>query len=90
MPHLEKFVHTPNGKIIMSMILGLGLASLFRQVCNNYNCVHFVAPALSKIQNKIFAFGDKCISYSYVPMQCPANGNQILPFESGFSSSSFY
>ncbi len=79
----ERFFHTPTGGIIMSVVLGFGLSSLFRQVCNNYNCVHFVAPSLSKIQNKIFAFGNKCISYSYIPTKCPSDTKQILPFESG-------
>jgi hypothetical protein len=83
MSHFEKFFHTSTGRIIMSIVLGFGLSSLFRRVCNNYNCVHFVAPSLNKIQNKIFAFGNKCISYSYVPTKCPSDAHQILPFESG-------
>lgn len=83
MVHFEKFFHTDTGKIIMSIILGFGLSSLFRQVCNNYNCIDFVAPSLSKIQNKIFAFGNQCISYKYVPLKCPSNATTIMPFESG-------
>ncbi len=35
--HLEKFVHTDTGKIIMSVLLGFGLASLFRKVCKINN-----------------------------------------------------
>ena len=31
--HLGKFVHSERGKIIMSILLGFGLASLFRKVC---------------------------------------------------------
>ena len=30
-----KFLHTQTGKIVMSILLGFGLASLFRTVCKN-------------------------------------------------------
>ena len=34
-----KFLHTQTGKIVMSILLGFGLASLFRTVCKNNNCL---------------------------------------------------
>ncbi len=37
--HLSKFFHTTTGKYLMSIILGLGLASLFRKVCKDKNCL---------------------------------------------------
>ena len=51
--HLEKFVNTERGKIIMSILLGFGLASLFRTVCKDKNCLIFHAPPLDKFQDKI-------------------------------------
>ena len=33
--HLGKFVHTETGKYLMSILLGFGLASLFRTVCKH-------------------------------------------------------
>ena len=41
--YLGKFVHTQTGKIIMSILLGFGLASLFRRVCKNKDCIIFHA-----------------------------------------------
>ena len=49
MANLGKFVHTKTGKIIMSIILGLGLASLFRKVCKNYDCIQLYAVPFNKI-----------------------------------------
>ena len=63
--HLGKFVHTETGKYLMSMLLGFGLASLFRTVCKDKQCLIFSAPHLEKIQNKIHKFNNKC--YTYVP-----------------------
>ena len=46
MANLGKFVHTKTGKTIMSIILGLGFASLFRKVCKEYNCIQLYAAPL--------------------------------------------
>ena len=51
--HLGKFVHTETGKYLMSILLGFGLASLFRTVCKDKQCLIFNAPHLDQIQNKI-------------------------------------
>ena len=59
--HFGKFVHTQNGKIIMSMLLGLGLASLFRSVCKGKNCLVFHAPPLDQFKDKIYKNGNKCV-----------------------------
>lgn len=63
--HLGKFVHTETGKYLMSILLGFGLASLFRTVCKDKQCLIFNAPHLDQIQNKIHKFNNKC--YKYVP-----------------------
>jgi len=68
--HLEKFVHTDTGKIIMSVLLGFGLASLFRKVCKDKQCLSFHAPPLEKIDDKIYKNGEKCVKYIPVPTKC--------------------
>ena len=68
--HLEKFVHTETGKIIMSVLLGFGLASLFRTVCKDKQCLKFHAPPLDKIDDKIFKSNGKCVKYKSLPTKC--------------------
>lgn len=69
--HLGKFVHTETGKIIMSILLGLGLASLFRAVCEKKNCMVFHAPPLNDLKDKIYQGDDgKCIKYNPVATKC--------------------
>jgi hypothetical protein len=79
MAHLGKFVHTRTGKIIMSMILGLGFASLFRTVCKNYDCIQLYAAPLEKIENKIFQIGNKCVKYKYSVAKC--ENKNLIQFE---------
>ena len=76
MVHLGKFVHTKTGQTIMSIILGLGLASLFRKVCKNYDCIQLYAAPINKIEGKIFQMGDKCVKYKYNQAKCE-NGDLI-------------
>ena len=75
--HLEKFVHTERGKILMSILLGFGLASLFRTVCKDKNCLIFHAPPLDKFQDKIYKNGDKCFKYAPVATKCSLNAKVV-------------
>lgn len=79
MANLGKFVHTNNGKLIMSIILGFGLASLFRKVCKNYDCIQLYAAPLEKIEGKIFQIGSKCVKYSYETAKC--DDGKLIHFE---------
>lgn len=78
--YLGKFVHTETGKIIMSALLGFGLASLFRTVCKDKNCLIFHAPPLDKFKDKIYKDGNKCFKYNPVATKCSIN-TKIIDFE---------
>ena len=75
--HFGKFVHTNTGKNIMSMLLGLGLASLFRTVCKDNNCLIFYAPPLDKFKDKIYKQNGKCIKYNPVATKCSINAKTV-------------
>ena len=78
--HLSKFLHTENGRIIMSILLGFGLASLFRSVCKGDGCVKFYAAPLDKIKDKIYKNGDKCVTFSPMYSKCSIDA-KVLSFE---------
>jgi len=75
-----KFVHSETGKIIMSILLGLGLASLFRTICKDNNCLVFHAPPLDDFKDKIYKSNGKCVKYSPVATKCSTN-SKIITFE---------
>jgi hypothetical protein len=68
--NLKRLITSPFGKIILSILLGLGLASLFRKVCNDKNCIVFNGPIISDIDSKIYKHGDKCYKYTTSPDKC--------------------
>ena len=60
---LQKFVRSKSGKIIMSILLGLGLATLFRQACLGKDCLIYKAPPLEEIENNIYKIDKKCYKF---------------------------
>jgi hypothetical protein len=71
--HLSKFLHTTSGHYLMSILLGLGLASLFRTVCKEKNCIILKAPASSEINGEVYRFQDKCYKYNSKTIKCDKN-----------------
>jgi hypothetical protein len=48
--HLENFIKSASGKWVMSMLLGLGAATLFREVCKgSAQCEVHRAPSLAEL-----------------------------------------
>lgn len=59
-----------NFRNLISILLGFGLASLFRKSCNNNNCLVIKGPDFNEIKTKVFKVDEKCYSYTPKPSQC--------------------
>jgi hypothetical protein len=68
--NFRRLFHSDVGKNIISIILGLGLATLFRKVCNDKNCIQFNGPIIGDIEDKTFKHGDKCYKYTTESDKC--------------------
>ena len=77
--YFGRFLHTQNGKVIMSILLGFGLASLFRAVCKDKDCIIFHAAPLEKIKDKIYKYDNKCYKYTVATTMCN-NNKKIVDF----------
>jgi len=77
-----KFVHTKTGKILMSILLGFGLASLFRKMCKDKDCIILNAPPLDKIENHIYKENDKCYKFNAIATKCDASKKIISFYQS--------
>lgn len=67
---LDNILKSEQGKIIISCILGLGLASLFKKVCVDDNCLIIKSPPKKTIDGHIFGDGEKCYQYNPETTQC--------------------
>lgn len=75
--HLSKFLSSKTGKYITSLLLGLGLAAIFRRVCEGDNCIIFYAPQLENVENKIFKQDGKCYSYQLISTKCDPHKKDV-------------
>lgn len=66
---------TEQGKRIISFVIGLGLAALFRKVCKDGNCVIVQGPPLEEVENKIFKMDSKCYRYKAEVTKCDLDKN---------------
>jgi hypothetical protein len=63
--------------IIISIILGFGLATAFRQVCLLEDCLSFEAPDLSDLTSSTYKHDGKCYSYIPTSVKCDKNKKKL-------------
>ena len=68
--NIKRLFTTPVGRLLMSILLGLGLATLFRKSCNDKNCIVFNGPIIGDIDGKIYKHGDECFKYTSGTVKC--------------------
>ena len=77
--NFRRLLYSKIGVNIISILLGLGLATLFRKACKDRSCIVFKGPELSNITNKTFQYGDACYTYEEKAQSCEQN-KKIIPF----------
>lgn len=77
---LQKTINSQYGKILVSILLGLGLASLFRRTCHGEGCLKFVAPLVSDVENKVFQHGNNCHKFKAVTKNCESSKEKRVSF----------
>ena len=73
--NIKKFISSRSGVIIISIILGLGLSTLFRMSCTSRSCLVYKAPDFS--EKKIIKYNDKCYKPEEKMETCNPNKKTI-------------
>lgn len=60
------------GRKVLSVILGLGLASLFRQVCKKGQCIVVKGPPVADVEKYLYRIDDRCYKYTVQARSCNA------------------
>jgi|TARA_B110000967_G_C18838393_1_gene538030 hypothetical protein len=68
--HIKRLIHGRFSKYVLSLLLGIGLATLFRKACNSRNCLIFRAPTIDKIKNQVFKYNEKCYTFKEEAQSC--------------------
>ena len=75
---VKNFIGSEKGVFILSIILGLGLACIFKMSCDSQNCIVYRAPDYS--EKKIIKYNDKCYEPNEHMETCDPN-KQIIEYD---------
>lgn len=77
--NIMKSMKTETGKYVASIILGVGLASIFRKSCESRNCMVFHAPSMETVKENVFKHDNKCYKFTERSVECdPKSNKQVL------------
>lgn len=71
--NFNRLLNTKIGVVFISIMLGLGLATLFRKACNGPECLNFKGPRISEVNGNVYQNGDSCYKYSTVAATCDSS-----------------
>lgn len=67
---LTDMFKTDNGIIILSIVLGFGLATAFKKACTGKKCVIIKGPSIKEVQGTYFRIDDECYKYTPYVKKC--------------------
>lgn len=67
---LEDILNSHMGQILISVILGLGLATVFKKVCTGQNCIVVQSPDIKEINKFYYKIDADCFKYSPYVTEC--------------------
>ena len=67
---IDNIMNTDYGATLISIILGFGLAAMFRKVCKDGHCVIIKGPNLQEIQEHIYRIENNCYKYTPEVVNC--------------------
>jgi hypothetical protein len=75
--NIKQWLHSETSKYIISIILGLGLSTLFRKECRGDSCIIFTSPPLNDLEKDTYLYGDKCYTYKSSSDGCNSNKKTV-------------
>lgn len=70
MTSIKTLFNSKTGRILVSVLLGLGVAALFRTMCKEGKCIIINGPPLNEIEGYYYKMNDTCYKYTPVASEC--------------------
>lgn len=67
---IENIMQDKVGSVVISVVLGLGLAALFRRACKDGNCIVIKAPKQEDVQKYYYKVEENCYKYTPYVVDC--------------------
>jgi len=73
----RKLINSENGRILLSIILGLGLSAIFKKTCDSRSCLVFESPPLEELRESIYGYNNKCYRFAEKQVKCDKNKQKV-------------
>ena len=70
-------IDRPGFATLISIILGFGLACIFRPLCKGPDCLIIRGPPVNEIRGAVYQFGAKCVEFDAKAVECPSKDSKI-------------
>jgi len=70
---LDSVLKVPGLCTLISLVIGFGLACIFRPLCKGPECVIIRGPPVGDVRGSVYQFGSKCVEFLAKPIECPKN-----------------
>jgi hypothetical protein len=71
----REVLHSEAGRIVVSILLGVGLASMFRKTCKDKSCYEFKGPSVHDVETSTYRFDNEC--YDFRAKAVPCNPTKV-------------
>lgn len=75
---LDTWVKNKNVTMLISCIIGFGLAAILRPMCKGPDCVILRGPPVSQLREAVFQVGAKCHEFKPSAVACPTDGTKVV------------
>jgi hypothetical protein len=72
-----QIMQIPGMAALISLVLGFGIAAMFRPLCKGADCLLVRGPPVHEIADAVYQFGKKCVEFQAKPMECPAKTSGV-------------
>jgi hypothetical protein len=70
---IKDVISDSTGSKIIAIILGVGLAAIFRRSCRGDKCVVVTSPGHDEIRNNFYKLGENCYKYTPYAVDCESD-----------------
>lgn len=77
MIRFQKFLMSETGKKLFSIMLGLGVAGLFKMSCDSRSCLVYKAPEFTE-SNKTVKYNEQCYGVKEKMIDCEESNEKLV------------
>ena len=73
-----KIMENPMFAAVVSFLIGLGIAAMFRPVCRGSDCIVLHGPPVRDVVDKVYQMGERCVEFTTEVVSCPEDRKEVV------------